>query len=175
MRLPILISLMLVGALVAGCGSAEKKPDVQDQSVGADGATTAGAGGPSAASGQLLDPQAQAEKDRAALIGQRRIHFAFDSSAIDDNSRRVVEVHAAEIVKNPNAKVVLEGHGDERGSREYNLALGERRAQAVERMMKVLGVPASRLKTVSYGEEKPLEAAHTEGAWQQNRRVEIQY
>jgi len=70
---------------------------------------------------------------------------------------------------------VLEGHTDERGTREYNLALGERRAKAVERMMKVLGVSSDRIKTVSYGEEKPIAMDHNEAAWALNRRVEIIY
>ncbi len=111
----------------------------------------------------------------AALIAKRRVYFAFDSSQLDDENRKIVEAHARNLAANPNIKVHLEGHCDERGTREYNLALGERRAQTVERAMRVLGVPANRLTTVSYGEEKPVAPGHDESAWAQNRRVEILY
>jgi peptidoglycan-associated lipoprotein len=112
---------------------------------------------------------------RAELLSQRRVHFAFDSSTIDDEARAIIEAHASHLVANSQLKVTLEGNCDERGTREYNLALGERRAQAVERMMKVLGVAVSRIKTVSYGEEKPLCQEHDESCWRQNRRAEIGY
>jgi peptidoglycan-associated lipoprotein len=111
----------------------------------------------------------------AALIAKRRVYFAFDSSQLDDENRKIVEAHARNLSSNPNLKVHLEGNCDERGTREYNIALGERRAQTVERAMRVLGVPANRITTVSYGEEKPVAPGHDESAWAQNRRVEILY
>lgn len=109
------------------------------------------------------------------LLAQRRIYFDFDSSTISEESREIIEAHAANIVANPDLRVHLEGHCDERGTREYNLALGERRAQAVERVMRLLGVPGGRSTTVSYGEEQPLAPEHNESAWRLNRRVEIIY
>jgi peptidoglycan-associated lipoprotein len=111
----------------------------------------------------------------AALIAKRRVYFAFDSSQLDDENRKIVEAHARNLAANPNIKVHLEGHCDERGTREYNVALGERRAQAVERAMRVLGVASNRITTVSYGEEKPVDPGHNEAAWAKNRRVEILY
>jgi len=103
------------------------------------------------------------------------VHFEFDSAALDDENRRIVEAHARYLVANPNLRVTLEGHCDERGTREYNLALGERRAQSVARVMRVLGVASNRLTLRSYGEEKPLDPGHNESAWALNRRVEIVY
>ena len=109
------------------------------------------------------------------LLARKRVHFAFDSSTIDDESRAIIEAHAAHLNANPALKVKLEGHCDERGTREYNLALGERRAKAVERLMRVMGVAANRMTTTTYGEEKPLDPEHNESAWRLNRRVEIIY
>jgi len=165
----ILLSLVGLTALtLTACGGAETaKPGVEDKSVGAE---TAGTGAKDGVSGKALDSQA-----RADLLSKRRVYFAFDSSAIDDESRAIIEAHAAHLAANKTIKVVLEGHADERGSREYNLALGERRAQAVERMAKLLGVGADRVKVVSYGEEKPVANDHNEAAWALNRRVEIIY
>lgn len=104
-----------------------------------------------------------------------RIHFAFDSSSIDSDNRETIEAHAAYLSANPSVNVKLEGHCDERGTREYNLALGERRAKAVVQMLAVLGIDRSRLTDTSYGEEKPLDEGHNEAAWKMNRRVEIIY
>jgi peptidoglycan-associated lipoprotein len=171
MRNKILLSLTCLGLLMlAACASTTAtKPGVEEKSVGAE---AAGAGTEAGVEGKALSG---AEKAKADLLNQRRVHFAFDSSAIDDENRAIIEAHAAYLVANKNVKVVLEGHTDERGTREYNLALGERRAQAVERMMKVLGVSSDRIKTVSYGEEKPIAMDHNESAWALNRRVEIIY
>jgi peptidoglycan-associated lipoprotein len=164
----ILLSLVGLAALsLAACGGAETaKTGVEDKSVGADTGTAAKEG----VTGTALDAGA-----RADLLNKRRVYFAFDSSSIDDENRAIVEAHAAHLVANKGIKVVFEGHADERGSREYNLALGERRAQAVERMAKLLGVGADRIKVVSYGEEKPVANDHNEAAWALNRRVEIIY
>ena len=169
MQNKILLSLLGLAALsLAACGGAETtKSGVEDKSVGADGT---GTGSGTGLSGKSLDG-----KSKAYLLAKRRVYFAFDSVSVDEENRAIVEAHAAYLAANKNVKVVLEGHADERGSREYNLALGERRAQAVERMVKVLGVSADRIKNVSYGEEKAIAQDHTEAAWTLNRRVEIIY
>ena len=169
----ILLSLVTVLALsLAACGGATStQPTVEDKSVGG---TTGGTGAQPGVEGQAVEGKAAGEA-AAGLLGQRRVHFTFDSSAIDDENRAIVEAHAKYLAANKNIKLVLEGHCDERGTREYNLALGERRAQAVEKMMKLLGVGADRIKVVSYGEEKPLATGHDEASWGQNRRVEILY
>jgi len=167
----ILLSLTCLAllTLTACAGSTATKPGVEDKSVGAE---STGAGAQGGVEGKALGG---AEKTQADLLNQRRVHFAFDSSAIDDENRAIIEAHAKYLMANKNVKVVLEGHTDERGTREYNLALGERRAKAVERMMNVLGVGADRIKTVSYGEEKPIAMDHNEAAWALNSRVEIIY
>jgi len=110
---------------------------------------------------------------QVALLAEQRVYFDFDSSTISGESRAIIEAHAADMRGRGRATVALEGHCDERGTREYNLALGERRAQAVARLFRALGVSANRITTVSYGEEKPVALEHNEAAWRQNRRVEI--
>jgi peptidoglycan-associated lipoprotein len=164
--LPLLLGLVAV-ALVACGGSTTTKPSVEDKSVGTE---TSGTAAPADVEGKALDG-----KGKVDLLSKRRVYFAFDSSSVDDQNRAIIEAHAAYLAANKNIKLVLEGHADERGTREYNLALGERRAQAVQRMVKLLGIGADRVKTVSYGEEKPVAMEHDESAWALNRRVEILY
>jgi peptidoglycan-associated lipoprotein len=164
----LLVLLGLAVLTLTACGGGEAtKPGVEDKSVGAE---SSGVGAGTGVDGKSLDAKAKAD-----LLAKRRIHFAFDSSAIDDENRAIVEAHAAYLIANKNIKVVLEGNTDERGTREYNLALGERRAESVSRMFKLLGVTPDRIKTVSYGEEKPVAMGHTEADWALNRRVEIIY
>ncbi len=107
--------------------------------------------------------------------GKLRVLFEYDSSAIDSESRRLIEQHAAYLEANPGVKINLTGHADERGTREYNLALGERRGESVERMLQVLGVSTDRITMISYGEEQPLAMGHDETSWRVNRRVEFIY
>ncbi|HEY5683144.1 MAG TPA: peptidoglycan-associated lipoprotein Pal [Sulfuricaulis sp.] len=173
-RKHLVASLLIafVAFVLAGCaGDKAVKPTSGDK--GAASTQTAPAGGELGPSGTALSDREM--QKRADLLSQRRVHFAFDSSAIDTEGRAIVEAHAAHLVANPQLRLTLEGNCDERGTREYNLALGERRAQAVERLMKVLGVAGNRIKTVSYGEEKPLCQEHNESCWRQNRRAEIAY
>ena len=133
-----------------------------------DGAQTYGAeddSGP--AFSQLDDPQSP--------LSVRTIYFEYDSSEISSDYRSTVEAHSLYLQQNPSTSVILEGHGDERGSREYNLALGERRAKAVKQQMLLLGANSNQIRLVSYGEERPASDGHDESSWQQNRRVEILY
>ncbi len=109
------------------------------------------------------------------LLSKRIVYFDFDKSDIRADSQSVVAAHAAYLAKNPSQKVRLEGHADERGSREYNIGLGERRAQAVRRALLLQGVAEAQLSTVSYGEERPAVAGSDEQAYALNRRVEIVY
>jgi len=102
------------------------------------------------------------------------LYFQYNSSAIDQRSRIIAEAHARELNGRGGARVNLEGHADERGTRDYNLALGERRAQTVAQLMNAAGANSS-IQTISYGEERPADSAHNESAWQANRRVEIKY
>ena len=104
----------------------------------------------------------------------KTVYFEYNSSAIDAKSTVVITSHARHLGKMGGANVGLDGHADERGTRDYNLALGERRAQSVGQLMTAEGA-RSAMQIVSYGEEQPVDAGHNEAAWQQNRRVEIKY
>ncbi len=108
-------------------------------------------------------------------LGNRIIYFDFDSAKISDESLALLEAHGNFIASNGNVSVRLEGHTDERGSREYNIALGDRRAQSVRRVLLFQGASVDQLETISYGEEQPAMSGHEEAAWGKNRRVEIVY
>lgn len=112
---------------------------------------------------------------RDGLLGERLVFFAYDQSAVTDDHLPVVLAHADYLIANPSSRVILEGHADERGSNEYNLALGQRRADAVRDIMLANGVQQSQIETLSFGEEQPRELGSDESAWAQNRRVEIRY
>ena len=127
---------------------------------------------PEALDGRLADNYST---DVAFLLDIRVFNFAYDSSEISDAHIATLEAHAGYLTKNSNTRVVLEGHTDERGSREYNLALGERRAQSLQRRLSLLGVPESQMSVVTYGEERPIELMHDEAAYAVNRRVELVY
>ena len=173
-RLFFVISLTI---LLLGCSKDQVKEDepvevtdltADPASSSEDGARTYGAeddSGP--AFSQLDDPQSP--------LSVRTIYFEYDSSEISSDYRSTVEAHSLYLQQNPGTSVILEGHGDERGSREYNLALGERRAKAVKQQMLLLGANSNQIRLVSYGEERPASDGHDESSWQQNRRVEILY
>ncbi|WP_201548594.1 peptidoglycan-associated lipoprotein Pal [Psychrobacter sp. Pi2-1] len=106
---------------------------------------------------------------------QAVVYFAFDSSEITAQSASVLNQHVSLLNSNPAATVVIAGHTDERGSREYNMALGERRAQAARNYLAAQGVTANNIRVISYGEERPAAAGNTEDAYAQNRRAELSY
>ena len=110
-----------------------------------------------------------------SLLSQRVIYFEFDRSNVRAQFRPIVDAHAAYIRANPTARVILEGHTDERGSREYNLGLGERRGNSVQELLLAAGVSARQIEVVSYGEERPVCRESNEDCWQRNRRTEIIY
>ncbi len=110
--------------------------------------------------------------EEAALRAITTFYFEFDSSDLRHDAMRALDVHARDL-QNDGNRVVLEGHADERGTREYNMALGERRAKAVQRYLVLQGVSPAQLEPVSYGEENPAIVGHDESAWSQNRRVEL--
>lgn len=116
-----------------------------------------------------------AHRDPASPLAQRVIYFEFDSAVIDSRFQPILDVHSAYLKANPGFKVILQGHADERGSREYNLALGQRRAESVRQAMTLLGVADGQMEAVSLGEEKPAVEGHDESAWKMNRRTEIHY
>lgn len=110
-----------------------------------------------------------------SLLSQRTIYFEFDRSNVRPQFMAIVDAHAAFIRSNPRARVILEGHTDERGSREYNLGLGERRGSSVQDLLVASGVPARQIEVVSFGKERPVCRQSNEDCWQRNRRTEIVY
>ncbi|MEA3406074.1 MAG: peptidoglycan-associated lipoprotein Pal [Pseudomonadota bacterium] len=123
-------------------------------------------------SGDILGADAAAAN--AAMAGYEPVvYFGFDQSDLSDENTALVKYYAQILLENPEKTVVLKGHTDERGTPEYNLALGERRAKSVEQVMMLFGVAQSRIENISFGEEQPAEFDHTEEAWEKNRRVEI--
>lgn len=121
--------------------------------------------------GSEIDPNSLA--GRAPL--ERVIYFDYDQSELRPEFLEIVTQHGRFLAENPEARVRLEGHTDERGSREYNIALGEDRAKTVSRMLQLQGVSTQQLRTVSYGEELPVDEAHNSEAWAKNRRVNVIY
>lgn len=113
--------------------------------------------------------------DPRSLLGERLVYFDFDRDEIHPDYLPLLEAHARYLAEHPAARVRLEGHTDERGTREYNLGLGERRAQAVRRIMSVHGARENQLEVISYGEEMPVAFTQTEESWALNRRVELVY
>jgi len=154
----------LLSVMMVACSSTDTD-GTDTASTGTGAATTSGATN----SGQ---PSAE-ELARQRALAKTVFYFEFDKSDLSAEDRDALVYHAAELKANPSRRIRLEGHADERGTREYNLALGERRAQAVERYLQVQGVSASQMETISYGEERPANTGTTEAAYSQNRRVEM--
>ncbi|MFZ5483874.1 MAG: peptidoglycan-associated lipoprotein Pal [Pseudomonadota bacterium] len=119
--------------------------------------------------------QARWLSDPAHPLSKRVVFFDFDSDAIREEFRGLIEAHAGFLKDNGAARIILQGHTDERGSRDYNLALGQRRAESVKQALTLMGVQSEQVETVSLGEEKPVDEGHDEAAWSQNRRAEIHY
>jgi peptidoglycan-associated lipoprotein len=167
--LMVLIASLL---LLAGCPK-RVKPDAGGTTTPST-ADSAGAGGDVASGGTVGDDAAGAGP-QGELLSRRIIYFDFDSAEIRADSQSIVSAHGKYLADNPQTRVRLEGHADERGSREYNIGLGERRAQSVRRALLLQGVTEGQLATVSYGEERPAAAGSDEDAYSQNRRVELIY
>ncbi len=171
-----LLALALAG-LMAGCSSTKlDEAPVESRKVPAEGSAGSGAGaGGSAQSGvATVDLNKQAGNAAATgLLAQRTVYFDFDSFVVKDDYRPMLEAHAKVLGANRGKRMALEGHTDERGGREYNLALGQKRAEAVLKTMVLLGVLDNQLEAVSFGEEKPAVPGSDEAAWAKNRRVEL--
>lgn len=174
-----LLTLLLLTGLLAACGTTQKSE--QDPATVEDRSTRAG---DAEGDDEYSRTYGTAEDERGAfaelddpssILATRTIYFDYDSSDIRPEYRDVVAAHAEYLSANPDLNVSLEGHADERGSREYNLALGERRALSVKQQMMVLGARSDQIRVTSYGEERPAVEGTGEAVWSQNRRVEILY
>jgi len=165
----LLVSLFFV--MLAGCASQDiPDPDPTDSTYGSeDGANTDGMDGSGLGEGEAIDYD-PTQGELANII-----YFDFDSSELRPEDADTVARHAMLLANDSQLNVRLEGHADERGSREYNIGLGERRAQTVRRLLLIQGVSAGQISTVSFGEERPAAFGSNEDAWAQNRRVEIKY
>jgi len=167
----VMVVLLLVGACaLSACASKPSKP-AGEQGMASTGAEGAGATNANAGAGS----DDEAAGPQAGLLAKRTVYFDFDSSEIKGEGTDIVAAHAKYLAANPGTRVRLEGHTDERGSREYNIGLGERRAQSVRRALLLQGAGDAQISTVSYGEERPAVPGHDEAAWAKNRRVEIVY
>ena len=181
----------LVTVVVTACATTQEEMisgdgepiDGQSQTGVVDDGTSGGAdatgldgadGGDGTSIAGDMDAISMLEQTEGALAN-RTIYFEFNSAKLSSESIQILETHGNFIAGNGEVSVRLEGHADERGSREYNIALGDRRAQSVRRVLLFQGASVDQVETVSYGEEQPLMSGHTEEAWSKNRRVELIY
>ncbi|SNR62722.1 peptidoglycan-associated lipoprotein [Methylobacillus rhizosphaerae] len=172
----IVMSVLLV-AMLAACSSkavketpqaaVEDKSPAVSQTTGGNETATSGVSDSSLSSNPLTDPN--------NILSKRSVYFDYDSDAIKAEFRPLVEAHAQYLNSHNNAKVFLQGNTDDRGTREYNLSLGQRRAVAVKKALNLLGVKDAQIETVSFGKEKANGACSSDSCWQQDRRVELQY
>jgi len=166
---------LMIAVAAAACASHEQRtePQVTDKSTGVNP--------PSATTGSNTvtptNPNAGVSGNElhSGVLAKRSVYFDFDSNSVKDEYRGLIQAHSRYLNDHRDSRIRIEGNCDERGSREYNLALGQRRAEAVKKIMTVLGVNDGRIETVSYGEEKPVANGHDEAAWAQNRRADIKY
>lgn len=170
-------------AVLAGCQttpSTDAGAPIDDKSGTPNtGATTSGAGdgrvtGITTGSGTGTS-MPSVLKDPNNILSKRVVFFDYDSFVVREEFKPVIEAHARYLQQNRNMKITIQGHTDERGSREYNIALGQKRSEAVKRMMILLGATEAQIETVSFGKEKPRNMGHDETAWAENRRDEILY
>lgn len=163
---------LLCAAVLAACSSNKPVAPTRDATP-----TTNNGGNSGADTGRINTVQAPSadEELMQGVLAKRSIYFDLDSFVVKDEYRPVVEAHAGFMKRNPGRKVVIEGNTDERGSREYNLALGQKRAEAVKSTLRVLGVQETQLEAISYGEERPKATGHDESSWAENRRADITY
>jgi peptidoglycan-associated lipoprotein len=185
---------VLLASLIAlsACSSVQldKKAPVDDR-TGSSASTTSsndsaktGAASDGSADSRAGDKNAQSNQngqnadplnDATGMLAKRSVYFDFDSYVVKDEFKPVIEAHSQYLIKNADRKVVIQGNTDERGGSEYNLALGQKRAEAVRRALNLLGVADSQIEAVSFGKEKPKATGSNEAAWAENRRADIAY
>jgi peptidoglycan-associated lipoprotein len=183
MRKWIIAAFMI--AAIAGCASTgtEDAAPVDDKAATAtapgtgtgtttSGTTTAPIGGVAGATGSGAT-SAAALKDPRNILSKRNIYFDYDQFTVKDEYKAIVEAHAKYLQANRGARAIIQGNTDERGTREYNIALGQKRADAVKNLMLLLGATEIQIETVSFGKEKPRREGHDESSWAENRRADI--
>jgi peptidoglycan-associated lipoprotein len=169
----IVLAGLALPAFLAACASTDTAKDSSSQSSASSSQPSASASGTQGSnpSGSGMNSSSAA----ARMPSQRSVYYEFDKSDIKPDQRSRIEANAKYLRDNPGAKATVEGNCDERGSREYNLALGQRRSEGVVKMMSLLGARSSQMEAVSFGSEKPKVQGHDEGSWAENRRSDIQY
>jgi len=167
----LLISILLAN-LLAACAS--QKP-VEPEAAAPEPAPAPVAEAPAPAPAPAPVVEVDPLNDPNSLLAKRSTYYPFDVSVVQEADKPIVQAHANYLSEHPNRKVRLEGNCDERGSNEYNLGLGNRRANGVKQMLLLGGARESQIETVSYGEEKPRCTDHNEACWKQNRRTDIRY
>jgi peptidoglycan-associated lipoprotein len=169
LAVPVLVVFAMLGCESTGTkGEAGEGAAVVEGGQPTGGATAQGVGRPGQFTSEELD-------NPSSPLAKRVIYFDFDSSIVSEADYDTVAAHGLYLADHASAALTVEGHTDERGSREYNLALGERRAQAVRQILMLQGARDSQVQTVSYGEERPVALGHDESAWRLNRRAELVY
>ena len=170
---------MMMMALLAACSSTPTKEQegaaVEDRSGAQQPVKPSTATGPTTTTLAPKSVSGNPLKDPSNILSKRSVYFDFDSNIVKDEFKPLVSAHARYLQQNRGTKMTVQGHADERGSREYNLALGQRRADAVRQMMQLLGAQNEQIETVSFGEEKPRGAGHDEKSWAENRRADLAY
>ncbi len=168
--------------ILAACSSTPTKEQegaaVEDRSGGTSTQQQkppAQAGGPTTTPLEPKTMSGNPLKDPSNILSKRSVYFELDSNVVKDEFKPLVSAHARYLQQNRGQKVTIQGNADERGSREYNLALGQRRADAVKQAMMLLGAQSGQIETVSFGEEKPRAAGRDEKSWSENRRADIVY
>lgn len=156
----ILAATVAASALLSGCSSVSLDESAKEGTLS--GETTAT---------KAVNPF----EDASNPLSRRAIYFGFDSYDVSPEYAAIVEAHAKWLADHPNVHVIVQGNTDERGGREYNLALGQKRSEAVRQRMQLLGVSPDSVEAVSFGKEKPVATGHDEAAWSQNRRADIVY
>jgi len=187
MKIKFILMLVLISFLSACGGQEGVRSDEESfadiQKANQDSTQVGGLNNDEANNGSALEGATvgnvsydkNAINDPASPLAERVIYFDFDSDQVSSDYLDLLVHHGKYLAANPTVKLRIEGHADERGSREYNIALGNRRAQTVRRLVLFQGADASQIQVISYGEEKPVALNHDEEAWRLNRRVELVY
>ena len=170
MRLLLILALVMCVAVMVGCGGKKARPPEDMDQMGEQGGKTPGDGDEAGATDEPVTP---IEPGGADDIKLNRIRFDYDKYKLDDDAITTLAENAAAMMANPSVKIRIEGHCDSRGTEDYNLALGEKRALAARDYLVNFGIAQSRISVISYGAERPLDHAENEKAWAKNRRSEF--
>ena len=183
-RLLITLAWLAAVATIAACSSGVKLEDENkgvpvEERTGTSGTPSTGSTAPTTTSRDVtqvnVDPAKDPLNDPAGPLAKRSIYFDYDSFVVRDEYRALLDAHARYLNTNKNRKMVVQGNTDERGSREYNLALGQKRSEAVRKSLSALGVPEAQIEAVSFGEEKPKATGSDEASFAENRRADLVY